>query len=161
MVFGLFHRGCNCLFRKSQTSIEFLSTYTWTITSLLVVLGLLAYLGVFDINNYKVESCTLTQHLECLDAYLGTNGNFSVLIKNHYSKAILISEFNITNFDPDISVDPGVVIQPGESVVLSVVDNTKSFPRKKKEDFFFSVTYSRNPVGANNTVRGHAITEVQ
>ncbi len=129
--------------------------------SLLVVLSGLAYLGVFDLNNYRVERCTLTKHIECVDAYLSREGNFSIMIKNHYSKAIVISEFNITNFEPEISDKPNKVINPGESKIISVIDNSKQFNKKKKEHFFFSITYSRNPTGSKNTVRGFATTEVQ
>ncbi len=147
--------------KRGQVSIEFMSTYAWTIAALVMVLGVLGYFGVFDANNYKIETCTLTRQLECTDAYINSSGNLSVYIKNNYAKAIVIEEFNITNFDPDVSTNPGIVIEPGESRIVGLIDSTHTFIAKNKEDFFFSVTYHRNPIGTSNTIRGHAISEVQ
>jgi hypothetical protein len=43
--------------KKGQAVFEFLLTYGWAILCAVIVIGVLAWLGVFDINSYSKNKC--------------------------------------------------------------------------------------------------------
>lgn len=51
--------------KKGQAALEFLMTYGWAILVVLVVIGALAYFGVFDMNALFPDRCTLGNNIQC------------------------------------------------------------------------------------------------
>jgi len=51
--------------RKAQAAIEFLMTYGWAILAAIVVIGVLAYFGVFSPKSYVPTTCVLSAPLGC------------------------------------------------------------------------------------------------
>ena len=67
-------RGCN----RGQAATEFLMTYGWTILVIMLVVGLLFGLGVFDLKT--PNSCFTPDPYKCLDIKLSEGGTFTALI---------------------------------------------------------------------------------
>jgi len=60
---------------RAQAAIEFLMTYGWAILIMLVVLGVLFYLGVFSPQSSAVSSCTISAGFTCVEYRLDDDGN--------------------------------------------------------------------------------------
>ena len=53
--------------KKSQASLEYLSTYAWVFIIISVTVVVLYYSGVFDFDLYLPEKCVLPSQFKCLD----------------------------------------------------------------------------------------------
>lgn len=53
--------------RKSQASLEFLTTYSWAILALLITMSALYYFGIFDFSKYLPQKCVFSSQMQCLD----------------------------------------------------------------------------------------------
>lgn len=51
--------------RRGQSAIEFLTTYGWSFMILLVAIGALSYIGVFDLSFFVPESCNFGGGIGC------------------------------------------------------------------------------------------------
>jgi hypothetical protein len=51
--------------RKGQAAMEFLMTYGWAILAAVIVIGVLAYFGVFSPSTYVQNQCTLSAPMGC------------------------------------------------------------------------------------------------
>jgi hypothetical protein len=76
--------------KKAQAAMEFMMTYGWAILIILVVIGVISYLGVTSYNNYAPEKCELFPGLNCVDHVI-TQRNVLLVVKNNYG-----SDLNIT-----------------------------------------------------------------
>lgn len=53
------------MMRKGQAAMEFLMTYGWAILAAVIVIGVLAYFGVFSPATYVPTTCVLSAPLGC------------------------------------------------------------------------------------------------
>jgi len=60
--------------RKAQAAMEFLMTYGWAIMVILVMIGALAYFGVFNAGDLLPEKCVFTTGFTCRDFTAYHNG---------------------------------------------------------------------------------------
>jgi hypothetical protein len=58
--------------RRGQAALEYLVTYGWGILAILVVVGALAYFGLFDPARYLPDRCEFGAQLECVDYQIAT-----------------------------------------------------------------------------------------
>src|SRR3989338_4683684 len=82
------------MFRKSgkgQAALEFLMTYGWAILVVLIVIGALAYFGVFNPSNLLPERCALQSGLECKDWFISaTSKTLTLSVTNGMGEGIVI-----------------------------------------------------------------------
>jgi hypothetical protein len=93
------------MYRKSQAALEFLTTYSWAILSIFVVVGALYSFGVFDFSRFLPEKCIFTSQLECL-AFASDSSTDVINIKlvNNLGEEINVETTTITdNSDPQLS----------------------------------------------------------
>jgi hypothetical protein len=62
------------MFRKAQAAMEFLMTYGWAILVVLAAIGALAFFGVFKLDNFMKNKCTIPAGMDCVeDPVIGAN----------------------------------------------------------------------------------------
>lgn len=90
--------------KKGQAAIEFLTTYGLSFMILIVVIGGLAYFGVFDRNNFVPSSCSIQGTLGCpIYALESSSTNFALNIElvNAGGERITIENISIKDKDYD------------------------------------------------------------
>ena len=53
--------------RKSQASLEFLTTYTWAFLVIAITIGALYYFGALDFSKFSPQKCVFPSQFKCLD----------------------------------------------------------------------------------------------
>ena len=87
---------------KSQAAMEFLLTYGWAITVVVVAIAALAYFGVLDPGRFAPSRCSLPAGLSCLDHSVSYVDNFpfpstnelTLSIKNNIGNAIYLDSIS-------------------------------------------------------------------
>ncbi len=81
--------------RKGQAALEFLTTYGWAIMVVLVMIGALAYFGVFNASDLLPPKCVFTTGITCRDYAAFDNGGdlqFMFLLENGLGTSIRIPQ---------------------------------------------------------------------
>ena len=84
------------MLKKSQASLEFLTTYAWALLSILVTLGALYYFGIFDFGKFLPEKCIFTSQMECL-AFVMEPGEIRIKLVNNLGETITVEEMTVTD----------------------------------------------------------------
>lgn len=129
---------------KAQASIEFLSTYAWAISIVVVLVGVVAYFGVFDTNAFVKPYCTLTKELVC-DDYAVFRNAVNISLRNNFEKDITIYDFIIrTDTTPPVICSQGEKnISIGSTEILGCNFNSNVISKGDKKKIIISVVYSR------------------
>ncbi|MFH1915694.1 MAG: hypothetical protein ABIJ21_00370 [Nanoarchaeota archaeon] len=77
--------------RTGQAAFEFLVTYGWAFIIVLVVLGILAYFGVFSASQFTPERCDFGPQLECIDFIVNSQGYILLKFQNSFGDSINIT----------------------------------------------------------------------
>jgi hypothetical protein len=97
---------------KSQAALEFLVTYGWAILGVLVVIGALAYFGVFNATKYVNDVCEFGEQMNCEDFIIYRNSSVAFQLRNNFGVPIDItgvrvrSEYGYSVCDPNLAVAP-------------------------------------------------------
>ncbi len=67
--------------KRSQTALEFLTTYGWAILIVTIMIGALAYYGVINPKNLIQERCISSPEFQCMDHVLYSNGTFNLILR--------------------------------------------------------------------------------
>ena len=84
------------MLKKSQASLEFLTTYAWALLSILVTLGALYYFGIFDFDKFLPEKCIFTSQMECL-AFVMEPTEIRIKLVNNLGETITVEEMTVTD----------------------------------------------------------------
>ena len=91
--------------KKAQAAMDFLLTYSWAIVAVLVVVGLLAYFGVFDVEKIFPERCVVGHPFQCDDYSLSINdqkhATFNIRLSNLDQKKIAVANLSIESEELD------------------------------------------------------------
>lgn len=68
--------------RRAQAAMEYLMTYGWAILFVVIVLGVLVYLQVFNPQSRLQDQCSLPIGWQCTVASLSTQGTLTLKITN-------------------------------------------------------------------------------
>ncbi len=79
--------------RKGQAAMEFLMTYGWAILAAVVVIGVLAYFGVFSPSAYVPNQCLLSAVFGCNAASASVSEGVTLEIRH----GVVGEVFNITD----------------------------------------------------------------
>ncbi|MEK6983462.1 MAG: hypothetical protein AABX33_02730 [Nanoarchaeota archaeon] len=86
------------MYKKSQASLEFLTTYAWAFLMIAVSIGALYYFGVFDFTKYQPQKCAFPSQFKCTDFSLSTAPNeVKVKLVNNLGEEIEVTSLSITN----------------------------------------------------------------
>lgn len=81
--------------KKSQAALEFLITYGWAMLSVLVIVGVLIYFGVFNTNKYVSDQCDMGSQLHCEDYILHKDGWIALQLRNNFGVPIDITKITV------------------------------------------------------------------
>lgn len=73
---------------RGQAAIEYLMTYGWALLILVVVIGVLFSMGVFNPQNYMSEECSFQPSLPCKGTSLSKDGTLKIYVTNGLGYAV-------------------------------------------------------------------------
>ncbi|MCX8206186.1 MAG: hypothetical protein N3H30_03070 [Candidatus Micrarchaeota archaeon] len=76
--------------RRAQAAMEYLMTYGWAILFIVIVLGVLVYLQVFNPQSKLQDQCSLPVGWQCTVASLSTNGKLTLKIANQQAVPVKV-----------------------------------------------------------------------
>jgi len=84
--------------KRGQAALEFLMTYGWAILAAIIVIGVLAYFGVFSPGKYAPNACAVTAPFYCnaWNAIASTN-TVTIELKNNGGETYTIRSVNVSN----------------------------------------------------------------
>lgn len=94
------------MLRKSQAAMEFLMTYGWAIVVVMVMVGVLAYFGVFNVKAFLPRRCLSGSDMSCMqdpsffNAYSGgafNSSRISFRVKNNWNFPIQLLSINFSD----------------------------------------------------------------
>lgn len=154
-------------------AMEFLMTYGWAITVVVIAISALAYFGVLDPSKFLAPNqCTLPTGLSCMDSRVYVQGAFNRLeinLKNNLGAAISIDSIDIAQFNNKHSPQT-ISMNNGEQTKTPAVPNNivvtdltniggippgSLMPSGTKYSFDYTLTYTNTDTGLPHTVRGH------
>ena len=85
--------------RRGQAAMEFLMTYGWAILAAIIVIGVLAYFGVFSPSKLVPEVCTINSPLGLSpgDCQVSAAGGITLALRNGAGEQITVSSIAVTN----------------------------------------------------------------
>lgn len=173
--------------KRAQAAMEFLMTYGWAILVVLIVIGALAYFGMFNLNIFFQERCTFQTGFQCDDAILqlGPNGNtanITILMQNSMGEDIKITNLtfktttgtNCSGYNgatDQLFDDSPMTLNQGEMVKISTANSTVGFcplssiddGAKPDKTFKFTVTgkYIDSSSGFSHPISGEVLVKAQ
>ncbi len=87
--------------KKAQAAMEFLMTYGWALLVVIIAVGVLAWLGIFNPNKYISDSCMVSSPLSCDEFVVKKNtasvspNTIQLVIGNGAGDTISISKVDI------------------------------------------------------------------
>ena len=91
---------------RSQSALEFLTTYAWAFFIIAITIGALYSFGVFDFGKYLPQKCIFPSQLKCVDFSLNPS-QVKVKLVNNLGEDITVTSIQITNdANPPISCTP-------------------------------------------------------
>lgn len=82
--------------KKSQSALEFLTTYVWAFAVIAVSIGTLYYFGIFDFGKYLPQKCVFPSQIKCIDFSLKP-AEVRVRLANNLGEDITVTSLQITN----------------------------------------------------------------
>ena len=82
--------------KKSQASLEFLTTYVWAFFVIATTIGALYSFGIFDFSKYLPQKCTFPSQFKCLDFSLKSD-EVKIKLVNNLGEDIQVTSLQITN----------------------------------------------------------------
>ena len=82
--------------KKGQAAMEFLMTYGWAILAAIVVIGALAYFGVFNTGIFVPQKCQLDNQLSCSKNFVVQESSITIGITNNNPNPVYINDVNIS-----------------------------------------------------------------
>ncbi|GIU69505.1 MAG: hypothetical protein KatS3mg002_0741 [Candidatus Woesearchaeota archaeon] len=138
---------------KSQAALEFMVTYGWVILGVMIVIGALAYYGVFNTSKYINDECNFGNQLYCED-FRVTTDRIYITLRNNFGQEIVINNF-LGNYNSqqlifhDSFTNIGIPILPGETLSFGLEPDPRvTFPKNDKVNIKMTVSFNRNIANA-------------
>lgn len=112
--------------RKSQASLEYLTTYGWAFIVIAITIGALYYFGIFDFDKYLPQKCIFPEQLKCLDFSLSPS-TLKARLVNNLGEDICVKSVQITNdANPPIACSFDLAAHPQGSCSASEFEWVRS-----------------------------------
>ena len=82
--------------KKSQSALEFLTTYAWAFIVMSIALGALYSFGILDFGKYLPQKCIFPSQFKCLDFSLDAS-EVKIKLVNNLGEDIKVTEMQIAN----------------------------------------------------------------
>jgi|GEM_PF-664910 len=152
--------------KGAQAAIEFLVTYGWAILGVMIVVGTLAYFGIFNTQKYVSDVCYFGDQMTCEDYVLYDNSWTHLTLRNNFGvpvdidSALLKSDYGITTCDMTKTY-PNTNIQPGNTFELRCNLNSIGLSANGKATYHLLITFNRNGATNYHNQTGDITTTVQ
>ena len=147
---------------KAQASLEFVTTYSWAIAVVLIMIGAVVYMGVFDTEVFLRPFCEVSKELVCEDYSVETN-QIKLKLRNNFERNIEIYNMTIfTGVDQNIKTcnfGPPTVIDIGKTGDFTCAWGSGVLGKGVKERVGLQITYSREGGTNTYTVTGSVLAE--
>lgn len=154
--------------RSGQASLEYLFTYGWAFLAILLTIGSLAYFGVFNLDNFRGESCSFPPGISCVDYALsddiGPTPALFVNVRNLHG-----ADLNLTNAvaRSDITGEIGCELESGSipsdgaewnfETVLNIscdITDAASYVSRQNYDFVMNLEFVQRGQTYEHTTTG-------
>lgn len=161
------------IFKKSQAALEFMVTYGWVIVAVILVLGALAYYGVFNFNKYINDECSFGSQIYCEDFMLQSDGTLSLRLRNNFGQEIMLNNFAYYHSNNYVEVvdnlnNIGIGISPGSYLEFQLKPtNGYTFNKNDKVKLKVVANYVRSqgsvqvPGAPHHNITGIVVATVQ
>jgi hypothetical protein len=111
--------------RKGQTAMEYLMTYGWAILIIMVVLGVLYYLGVLNPSQLTPSQCAFPPGFSCTTYKLkSSSGNLSLQVGQGTGKTVIVtgvfcSANMSSSYSPGALTGKAVLYDSNENVTIT------------------------------------------
>jgi hypothetical protein len=157
--------------RKSQVALEFLTTYGWAIMVVMIMIGALAYFGIFNIQEQLPERCNFGVQLNCGDWLISeADENFGdpsvkMYIRNNFQEGITISRFTVNseNYACNCSSSSTIYLESGDTAILEANDCegcSSFFNEGDKVKLEGAVKYIKQTGKFNHTQKGEIFATI-
>jgi len=103
--------------KRGQAAMEFLMTYGWAILAAVVVIGVLAYFGVFSPSKLLPSSCTVSAPWGCDEFSIDTTG-VNLVLRNGGGENLWLNDTAITDCTTKVTDS---VVNDGTTQLVNVV----------------------------------------
>ena len=83
--------------KKSQSALEFLTTYAWAFIVIAIVIGAIAYFGVLRPSKILPDRCNFNVGFDCQAYKIGSDGTFNLRLKNGLGQVITVTGFTLSS----------------------------------------------------------------
>lgn len=143
---------------KAQAAIEFLMTYGWVLIVLVVVIGAIAYFGLFDVSRFTSDKCEISNNFECVDYMIAENA-IILQIKNNAGTDLYISRFNYSRNGVQLCYWPlNFHMNTGDVHTFTTFCNVGS--ASAKQSIRLDMGYYKSPI-SNHTAVGQITNSVE
>jgi hypothetical protein len=133
--------------KKGQAAMEFLMTYGWAILAAIIVIGVLAYFGVFSPSRYVPSACMINAPFGC-EEYTVTTTGVTLVLRNGYGDSVTVNNVSVENCG---SYATPTDIADGDTATVTVSCTLTSGDRFKGD---VTVTYVKSGGVLNQTATG-------
>jgi hypothetical protein len=140
---------------RGQAAIEQLSTYGWSLLTVLAVIGAITYFSILDPERFIPESCTFPSGIYCMDYVAATDG-ITVVIQNSLG-------FNIINLSLSLNATACVASAVGPASLTNGAQGTYVFvcsPNRGTFQGVIGLNYSSQPTLRNHYKQGYLSTRI-
>ena len=141
---------------KSQAAIDFVMTYGWAITMVLVAIGALAYFGVLSPDKLLPEKCGFPSGISCLD-HLASAPDQSILVTVKNNLGYDITGISVIATGCTTS-DSRPLLRNGQTVEFT--PSGCSLTSGQRYNGQVNITYTNADTGITHTKHGILITKV-
>lgn len=112
--------------RKAQAGLDFLMTYGWALLLIVLVVGALFALGIFDLGSFTGSKASGFAQVGVVGWQLTSAGAFTMQFENHAGTNINVTEINATlgtqslNYSTEFTLDNG---QQSSSIAVGTFSN--------------------------------------
>jgi len=149
------------MMKRGQAAMEFLMTYGWAILAAVVVIGVLAYFGVFKPSTYVPEQCVLSAPLGC-NAWNANTTGINLEIRNGAGETINVTGISVSISTPSgvscNAVTPNANLADGDKSTYYITCSGLTSGTKIKGDI--TVTYKKSGSDLEQTSSGSIVTKV-
>lgn len=80
--------------KKSQASLEYLTTYGWAFILIIIMIGAMAFFGILNPKNLLPNRCSFSSEFPCTDHVILSTGEVRLKIKNNAGMSIILTKFD-------------------------------------------------------------------
>jgi len=133
--------------KRGQAALEFLMTYGWAILAAIIVIGVLAYFGVFSPGKYAPNACAVTAPFYCNAWNAKASAGVTIELKNNGGDTYDISSVVVTNCGTNSAGWAGVAADATQAITV-----TCSPVLTSGNAFKGDITISYTKVGSTTTL---------